>query len=185
MEQLMIDTLVIMGAYTVWIALIFGAMNALTLGFLGTYLKVRVSLGRKVLVKINGMTHYYYRTGVIKDGFLSYASRKGEDKLISIDGKSVGRSMAINFVGVDEETNAVIKPDLSVVSGFDAVKISNYIKRALQAPRLESNNDRYMLILLVVILFAVVGLGFMVFQQGEILATLQNAGGVVGNTIQP
>lgn len=181
-SQNIIDSLILMAGYTVWIFVLYFLFNALTMGFFKTYLKVRTSMGRKVLVKVRGITHYYYKTGVIDDGMLTYKTPKKEVKEISCSPESIGRTMAVNFVVVDEETNAVIKPDLEGVTGYDAVKVHNLHVRALQAPKLGDDKNKIVMLLLIGCLIAIVIVGLLVFQQGQVLASLQAA---ANNNIVP
>lgn len=182
MDQGLIDVITVMGAYTLWIAIIFFLLNALTFKFLGTFIRVRASLGRLVLVKIRGTTHYFFKSGTISEGFLEYKLDKHNIKKLSVTSDGIGRMMGINFVVVDDQKNCVINPDLSSTSGFDAVKINNFMVRCLQAPRLERSPNTLIIILLVVILIGLLAVGFALFKQGEVLAILQQGANVVTNT---
>ena len=180
------DALILMAGYTVWIFVIYFLMNALTLKFLGTYLKVRTSMGRKVLVKISGMTSYYYKAGTITDGVLTYKTRDEKGAKVTkshdVNKNYIGRTMGVGFVVVDEETNLVMKPDLDGAMGYDAVKQHNLYVRALQAPKLGKDDDKLIKILLIACLLAILVVGFLVFKQGEVLSLLQ-AKAIAGNVI--
>lgn len=173
MEQGLIDSLWLMGGYTLWIFVLYFLMNALTLRFLSTYLAVRTSMGRKTLVEVKGVTSYYFKVGYIEDGFLRYKNSKKEDKKISVTHKGIGRKMGVNFVVVDEETNNVLNPGFDAITGWDAIKYNNLYVRALQAPNLAKDKNKILILLLIACLLGILVVGFMLFQQGTVLAELK------------
>lgn len=181
MEQGLIDSLWLMAGYTLWIFVIYFLINALTLRFLGTYIKVRTSMGRKTLVEVKGVTSTYFKVGFIEDGFLKYKNHEKKQKRLGVSSGQIGRKMGINFLVVDEETNSVVAPDFTVVTGFDAIKFNNLYIRTLQAPKNEKDKTKIIILLLVVIALAVLIVGYLVFQQGQLIAGMQAA--VPTNTI--
>lgn len=189
------DIYAFMISYGAVIIIAFALMQFLTNGFLWTFLKIKGSRGKKVLVEVRGKMQNYYTTGVIQEGWLIFrdnvakaAGRKAQKRL-AVPTYAVYRKLNVNCINVDEERNCVLMPDLRGVSGYDAIKWEGYLVRALTAPKLQDNS-----ILLIVILIAVLLVGFGVIfiavKMGNLQAsvnglytTLHNASTIVGGNV--
>jgi len=159
-------------SYAAIIALIFVLLNIQMRGFLLAFLRVRTSKDKLVMVrawKVNERTH---STGRIEEGFLVYKSNK-EKKRIALKNKQgkerdgFYRALGINWIDVDEETNAIIQNsiDLRGVEGYDAIKNEHLHTRALYRPALTSTQDKILILIAIGALVAA-GIGAWLSFQG-------------------
>lgn len=147
------EILVQMISYLVVLLITFGGISVLLKGFFFNYMRVRGSLGKKVLVKIRSVNRDYYAQGWIEENNLVYETKLGKEKVKKIlmipEGKNpFYRSLNVNWVDVDEEKNAICFTDYTTVSGFDSVKYSHLLERALKKPVLTSSQDKIIIICL-------------------------------------
>lgn len=152
-------------------------IDLLLAGFVHTFLRVKGSRGKKLLIQVRSPTRDYFKVGFIEEGMLVFTYRKelfkdAEQKRLGIDSSNIFRCLGVMWVQVDEETNNVGKHDFSVSKGFDAVKWDNLLKRALYRPSVLDQREKIILILLILVLVAVCGLGFMVYQMNAKLGSL-------------
>jgi len=126
-------------------------------GFFWQFLRVKVSLGKFVLVKIRAVNRDYYRVGRVHEGFLVYKPTKHEKRISIPDSSVFYRSLGISWVDLDDEKNALVKPDFSTVTGFDAIKYNNLYLRALYSPKIADTMEKIIigLLVLAVILIAI------------------------------
>lgn len=119
-------------------------------GFLFNYLRVRLSFGKFVLVKVRAINRDFFAVGKIKEGFLIYKVNK-EDKRIQLnDNNCFYKCIGITFIDVSDEKNAVcLHNNYSSQDGFDAVKFQNLYLRALYKPTLLNNNKEKIIFLLI------------------------------------
>lgn len=130
----------------------FMIVGGLLKGFFWSFLKVRLSFGKLVLIKIREVNRDLYRKGEVLEGFLVYTLRRGEEKRLAIPkGKSVFyRTLGITMIDVDGETNAICCVDYSAVTGFDAVKYNNLYLRALYKPAIVETQEKVIIVLIIV-----------------------------------
>lgn len=189
------DIYIFMLTYGAVILIAFGLIQFLTNGFLMTFLRVKGSRGKKLLVEVRGKIQNYYVTGIIQEGMLIYrdAVCKAQDrkvkKRLNVPAYAVYRKLNVNCINVDEERNCILMPDLRGVDGYDAIKWDGYLTRALSAPKLQDNSLLLIIILITVIL---VGFGviFIAVKTGNLQAsvnglytTFNNATTIVGGNI--
>lgn len=176
MTDLIKDGLMIIGSYIGVIGLTIGALQFFSAGFLLTWLKVKTSRGKKILVKIKGITQDYYRHGKIEQSFLYFKDNNKEARRIKIPTDNnkiyVYRSIGVNNVYVDDDSNAVLSVDLEGMSGFDAVKYSELYVRALYKPNVFDSKEKVMLYIMIACIIGIVVLGFLLVQQGEQITEL-------------
>lgn len=178
----MSEVMMFIVSYLGIILIMFALMNWLQGGLLFPFLRVKVSRGKLVLVKIRGVLQDYYRPGHIDGDILIYTDKikgKKQTKRISVNENSIFRSVGVNCIEVDNIKNAVVKKDFSIVSGFDAVKIDNYIVRALTRPVIGDNKEKIMLIIVALTFFAVLFCIFKVMSVESLVQGLGNIGGAV------
>jgi hypothetical protein len=142
-------------------------------GFLFKFIKVKLSFGKYVLVKVRSVIRDYYAVGEIMEGNLIYKVRKNEKRLSIPDNKPFYRSIGVMWVDVDEEKNAICKADYSTTDGYDAIKINNLLKRALTSPVISSNKDKIMFAMLIGLCIVVGIVAFIVFQQDQKIMIIQ------------
>jgi hypothetical protein len=152
---------VIIGALNNFVVLIISAfaLSFLMRGFFFKFLKVKASFGSKILVRIHTQIDRYYTIGIIEDGFLVFRTRTKSNRRVVLPNGAIYRSIGVYWIDVDEEKNCVIKPNMEVVSGFDADRYNSLYLRALYRPAIQDANAKIMMILVVfACLFALGGL---------------------------
>jgi len=162
--------------------ILFIAMSILNFffrGFFWSFIKVKTSLGRLVLVRINTRTRRYFKTGRIEGSDLIYKPKKDEKKRMNVpDDKEVFyRCLGVWWVDVDENKNAFCSVDYSPVAGFDAVKEDNLLERALFRPQIIDMNQFFKLtaIGIGVCLIGLVVLAILVYSQSKDLSLLRDS----------
>ena len=179
----MSEVFIIVGSYLLLIAVIVGVLAFMLSGFMGPYLKVKSSRGKKVLVKIKSMTGDYYRAGSIDEGLLTFKDKKKENRTVSVSFEDITRGLNIYNVELNDENSSIIRPKTKeVVSGYDAVKISNLIIRALMRPDLADNKAKWTLIICAVVLLGII---ILLFMTADIISTLESLGQIAGGTVVP
>jgi len=140
-------------SYCAVILIGFALIQYLSNGFLFTFMRVKGSRGKLLLVIVKGKIQHYCVTGKVIGGDLIYrdaaakkAGRKVEKSLTLPDGV-VFRIFNVNAVMVDEEKNCILRPGMHDVPGFDPIKWGNYLKRALLAPKIKDDSILLVLVL--------------------------------------
>lgn len=142
--------------YLVVILSCYLVFDFLSGGLIKNILLVRMSRGKKILVHVYGLEGWYWTNGELNDNHLRYKTKEGDKKSLTIqDEKYIGREYNLPVVVVDAVKNAVWKPRLSGVEGFDAKAMDNVIKQALNKPNI-SDEKVLKAILLGVIVTAVI-----------------------------
>ena len=137
--------------YGAVILLILFVISFLQRGFFWKYLRVKSSMGRLVLVKIRDINIDSYATGKIDGETLLFKHNK-DNKTIAIKDRGVFyRSIGILWVDYDNSTSALIKCDFSAIEGFDSVKFTNLILRALYKPAITNNLEKVTIALLFIL----------------------------------
>jgi len=141
-------------------------------GLFWKYVRVRMSFGKLLMVKLKTVLRDHFAVGRVEDGFLIFKLR-GETLRLSIDdADAIYRCVAINWVDVDEQKNAIMRANYVAVSGFDGRKYDNLIVRALTRPIIGDMRERIMIILLVVAILASLGALVVSFQNYDALGKI-------------
>lgn len=138
-------------SYTVVLIIAFGLIAFLQRGFFWSWMRVKTSYGRLVLIKVRTLTTEIYRVGEIKEGTLNYTIYKHKRMINNITPDCIYRNISVNCIDVDDEKNAVMRRDYSAVSGFDAIKQADYIERAEKKPVLNDTEQQLKILLIIVI----------------------------------
>lgn len=131
-------------------------------GFIVPYLRVKASMGKKVLVKITQMNTDIFRVGDIIEKELVYKYKSNDSingiKRLTISDTSVFyRMMGVSCVDVDAVKNAIVsRPDFKTVPGFDAVRQENLLVRALTKPTILESQEKIIMLLVIVCVVVVV-----------------------------
>ena len=164
-------------------------VNFLSNGFLGTFLRVKASRGKFVLVRIRSALTDFFKTGEIIDNNLIYKGRDKEVKTLALpeDKPVIFRSMNVNAIDVDEAKNAIIAVDWSAITGFDAVKFDNLLTRALMQPEQQDKLLKIILILILVIAGIAIASAFFSYNTLSIVESLNvtTANVISGGNIGP
>ncbi|MEA2056657.1 MAG: hypothetical protein U9O78_03035 [Patescibacteria group bacterium] len=176
------DLIMIVGSYFGVIILLFAGLNFFSVGFLFTWLKVKLSRGKKILVIVRTVTQDYYRAGVIDKGFLIFKDKLKEERRVSLVDGCISKGIGVNNVFIDDEKNSVFVKDFSSVSGFDAVKYNDLYLRALYKPTIFDNREKILLAIVVITLVAVAVVGFLVYTNSgridEVISVVAKIGSI-------
>lgn len=140
---------------TIGYALSFGMGVGLLWFFQSTFflsfLKVKASRGKKILVKVRSPIQDYYTAGEVdSDGLLRFKDLDGEELYLDYTNKALYRTLNVNAVDVDMEAKTLVGRDFQHYSGYDPKKFTQKLKRALQKPGELKTEERILLILVVV-----------------------------------
>lgn len=180
------EVMLYMASYVGILVIAYMILAWMMSGLLGPYLRVKTSRGKYILVKVKTITQDYFKKGLLDKGFLVFKDRGKDERRIRVpsDKVAIYRSMGINLIDVDDETNAINCIDYSAVTGYDSVKYNDLYLRALYRPSLFDKKEQILLALVVVILVAVLIEGFLLYDLsskvtllGQISAPVQVTGG--------
>jgi len=160
--------------YAVVMALSVMFLGFIMKGFLFKFLKVKMSFGKYVLVKLRGINRDFFQVGWIEEGFLVYKANKEEKRVSLEDNSAFYRSVGVSWIDIDEQKSAICKTDYKTIEGFDSVKYNNLYKRALTRPVIASNKEKIIMVLLIGIAIAIVFLAYMVYTQDANIQAIQN-----------
>lgn len=163
--------------YGITMLLTAGIIMVFLRGFLWTYFAVRTSFGKYLMVKVRNPLRDYFKKGWVDEGFLVYKHNKDEKRLALIPGENyLYRCLNVYWIDVDEETNSIVNRNYANVTGFDAIKFSDLLKRALMRPTLGDNKEKIMIVLLI---GCILGIGVLIYlayvgntQTGELIKAL-------------
>jgi hypothetical protein len=164
------------------VAFFFG-LNFLTKGFIATYLRVKGSQGRKVLVRIHSATEVYHRAGQWTDGFFKYKTKGKEVKSLKIDEpkfrEAIFYTMNVPCIEVDEPGNRILLKNLSVAQmAVDAGELETVLIRIKNRPVLPGKKEQIMILLLVM---AVLGIGYAIYMLYGMQDVIINIANLAGN----
>lgn len=172
MDAVLKAVLIQIGCYLALVLGILFIINRWSVGFLGKWLGVKRSRGQKVMV--NARTHIqdYFALGWIDQGWLIFKGRDKKLRRLAITGNPFYRRAGVVMVDVDDEKNAVVNKDFSVVPGHDAEKTEDLYIRALYKPTMLDNQTKVILVVLIITLLAVLAVGYMSYNwhQGTLEA---------------
>lgn len=159
--------------YAVVMVMSIGGIAVFMRGYFWNYFRVRLSFGRLVMVKRRSKIRDFFNVGWVEDGCLVFKEKKRKFTIPLTEKDCFYRCQAVNWIDIDEETNAISKTDYKGVSSYDAQKFSDLLTRALMRPSINSNQEKIILFLSVVILLMVGGciyLGYMNYGLTDHLA---------------
>jgi len=189
----MSDFLTLLIGYVVSFFIGIIALSFFQRGFLIPFMRVKLSQGKLILVKIRGISKDYFRAGRITETELRYKDEAKHTRLLNIPEvkeeltpeekaknyterkrilNCIYRTMGVSCIDVDDETNAIMSRDYSAVSGFDAERMENLNVRALMKPSIMDDKTKLILIILVVVGVIVLINVFMSYQIGQRLGKL-------------
>lgn len=151
-------------SYMAVVLVFFLLFNFLTSGFLGAYIRVKTSQGKRALIFLRTMTGIKFITGTLKSGLLRYKFA-GEKKSLTLPESCVKRIGSVSGVFVHGELNAALDEDWDGVEGFDAEMFDNLLTRALTLPEIQV--DKKELAILVLCLFTLLAVIYVAFTLNE------------------
>lgn len=158
--------------YAIVIILAVFMVSFLQKGFFWKYVKVRMSFGRLVLIKVRDKLTDFYAVGWVEDGFLIHKRGKNEHRISLKDKNAVYRCMAVNMIDVDAEKSSVCNVDYSAIDGFDSKKFNDLYLRALMQPQLGFTKEKLIIFLIIITGVAALGALYMSYTNSQALNTL-------------
>lgn len=192
------DFFMIMGALILFVLILMSMINWLSRGFWWSWLSVRISRGKKWLIRVWTQTGTYYTTGVSDGEILKWKDKNKQSRTIQLQEGTTYKSFGVDNLEVDETTNGVrvvesekesmpggavrVKGAFFVVPGFDAVTFDSMIQRAFELGRSARQNKEKIIILLLLLALAVGALNayfnYTIYEQVKNIV-IANAGGVI------
>jgi len=167
------DLLLYMASGVIILGFLVFLLNFITKGFFMNFLKVRGSQGKKVMISIQSATDRYYRASNFDGEKFSFKNRTGEKCLLNnTDPRAVYSSMGVYWIDYNEVTKSIVTPEGKSYPGIDLQKMDSLLDRAIQKPAELDKRLTIMLILSIVMIILVVGLGFILFQNYQILTQI-------------
>jgi len=139
---------VMAGCYAGVMLLTIVLISAIFRGFFWSYIKVRTSFGKLVMVKCRNTLRDYFTVAKVEENFLVFKYNKLPKRLALVP-NIFYRCLMVNWVDYDETKDALTKADYSTVSGFDSVKFSDLLTRALMRPTVKTQFETIVIALLV------------------------------------
>lgn len=179
--------------YGVAMIMVLGFVGVIQKGFFWKYLKVRLSFGKKVIIKLRTPLIDRFAVGWVEDGQLVYKQKKTDKRKkitnrVSLAGETnfFYRCLAVNWIDVDEEKGSPCKTDYSAVTGHDLEKESNVAARALTRPAETSNQEKIMMLALIGIAIGIVVVGYLAYTNSALLQSINgNIGNLINNMAAP
>lgn len=162
-------------SYGVIILMGFFLINFLSNGFFGTFLRVKASRGKKVLVEVHAITDVYYTSGKFDGTVLKYTTREKKEKSLEVTQDQVFRKIGVFCVITDEVNDNVLDIEFNAQKGGDTVTYDHLLKRVMMAPQIENMREKIMMALLVFILVVVVISAVIVFNMSTQIQTLMQS----------
>lgn len=159
------DAIYFIISYALIIIIGFFFINFLSNGFFGTFLRVKASRGKKVLVEIHAITDVYYKTGVFVGPMLKYTSRGKVEKTLKVDQNQVVRKIGVFCILTDEVTDNVLDINFNAEKGGNTEDYDHLLKRVMMAPQIDSMKEKIILGLLILILVVCIFSGFTLFNM--------------------
>lgn len=142
------DILIVMIGYIISFLFGVGLLWFFMSDFMTAFLKVKASRGKLILVKLRSSVRDYYRVGKLDDEMLVFKDDNKNTRRINMHKAALYRTLNVNCVDIDEESNCMISRDYEVLNGHDAKKINNLFVRALTKPQTLSKTDQIIMFML-------------------------------------
>ena len=155
------------------------AINFLMGGLFSAFMSVKMSRGKKLLVRVLHPVQSYFVVGKLDEGFLVFKDRTKNIRRITFMSNCIDRAATVYWTTVDDEKNCMVqRMDGLAVDGHDAVKYDNLYVRALYKPNVMNEVlIKFALVLMIVCLLAIIAIGVISFKNmqntDKILALLQ------------
>lgn len=157
MEPILKEILYFTFSYVGLMAFMYITVNFLSKGWLTTFLKVKASRGKKLMVIVNSQTDTYFRVGRFDStGAFRYVTRdKVKKTLTKISNKNTFPMMGVFCIELDEVKNTVRERTGGMAAAVDPATVDNLIKRIIMAPALRKDLQIVILIVCLLLLAAV------------------------------
>lgn len=152
-------------------------------GFFWKFVKVRLSFGKYILVKIRAVNRDYYRVGKIQESFLVFKGHKYDKRLVIEDKGVFYRCLGCTWVDVDDQKNALMKADYTPVSGFDATKYNDLYLRALYKPQMADTKEKLIIGAIIIIGLICIGTLFFCYTMSKDISIIKGVVQGISGTV--
>lgn len=165
------DALIFMLSYSLIFVLSFAFMNFATHGFTMKYIKVWASRGKKILVRVNGITKWYIAVGKLdKDDNISFKNMAGKKLIIQTKTGDVNRWHGVGSLLFDEYSGCVVTLDLNAHERAQPAFYSSLIDRIIKTVTSEGGfSGKTVTLWLVFLTVAVIIVGVICFKTYGVL----------------
>jgi len=153
----------------------FALMDFLTSGLVMKFIIVKISMGRKVLIQIHGISRRYFRIGKIEENLLNYKDGKIQ-KSLTPQKSDFTDFLGCKMVELDSATNGIVRADFSTVEGSDPTVFDTMLHRILTLKMMDANMIKIILILLVVVVLGLGFVGFKIISLESIISNIPKVG---------
>ena len=171
------DVLMVSGSYFIVMILGFVIVNFLSNGFLYNFLIVKLSRGKKILVRCYDITNTYYSVGKFDSFSLKFKSTGGKiHRIKTIDSKKVQKYLNINLIEVDVANNNVINREFKSIKANNTEDVDVMLKRAIMLGSNSEQIQKIILVIVVVLLIGFIAYVFYTYPQMQALSKLATEG---------
>lgn len=171
MNEILVQTLQILGAYVFLVIVMFLALNWLTKGFIRAFLTVRASRGGKILTVIHSVNDVYYKPGIFSGNDYYFKNRKGEECIYAkIPPNVIYNTMGVQALEIDEVNSCLFTRAGAIIQGNDPVHVDHLIKRALESPAEKSLLYKIVIVCLIILIIAAIADTAMIVQVKQVLS---------------
>jgi len=160
--------------------------NFMSNGFLGTFIRIKMSRGGLTLVEVIGVTNTYYRAGKFDGVVLRYKSaNKKKKRMVIPEGvlpsEIIFRRLGQPSVTVNEELNCWLTRDFNGVVGFDAEQFDNICTRLATLPEIQV--DKKEVAILIIGILSLLILIFVAYKTNSLAPLIESIKSTIGGTI--
>lgn len=175
------DIISIVISYILVIGIGFFLLNFLSNGFLFTFIRVKGSRGKLVLVELHELSNNVFKAGKFDGNLLTWKVSRKKSNSILVDKSAVTRKIGVVCIVVDGINNVALTPDLEGIEPFDAGRYDDLLVTAQGLPKISGNKDNMInLILLIVIAVILLFVTYRINILDTGIKALQSTGGVIG-----
>lgn len=183
MNEIILDAIYVLIGLVIAIGSFIMSMNFLTKGMILAYMRVRMSMGKKVLVRVNSVIDKYWTTGQLKERVLYFRIRNTpkDTTINNICEEHYYYSMGVHCIDVNEgEPNPFAYARSGEVPQNlpDPAIYDNLLQRALMSP---SDTRKEFIILLICIILVLVVAGFAAYKSNQAVELINVLRAVSGN----
>ena len=167
------EVLTLMFSYFAVFILTMVLVGLLLRGFFGSWLIVKISGGKKLLVIVKGNTRTFARVGIIVGETIRFKTTGKNHKTVIMRSNKVYRFASVDCVNYDEVSNMILNPDYTgEPNPLDPEKMDSIIQRAMYQPLIYDNKEKIILLLLIILVVGMIVLGYLQYQSYEVIRTL-------------
>ena len=164
-------------SYGVILLIAVGFIWFLQGNFLFQFIKVKSSRGKLKMVKIREVDRDEFTIGKVDEGFLIF-KYSGEIRRVPLPIDTAKknyfyRSLGITWIDFDSEKNAFGLHDYSTVTGHDAIKTQNFLKRILMMSNMKQDMSMVIIVLICIVLIAILAAVFLSVKNGSDITALR------------